>query len=92
MIDREHGVKAIAVACGAAVLTLGYLAFESIFVSITGMPPIRRQQWGGECREEIGLNPACVLDFFRRYFSEDRAVLNEREVRCELGKLGQYVA
>ena len=25
MIDREHGVKAIAVACGAAVLTLGGL-------------------------------------------------------------------
>ena len=39
----------------ATALTLGYLAFESIFVGTAGIPPIHRQQWGGDCREEIGL-------------------------------------
>ena len=39
----------------AVVLTLGYLAVESISVSATGRPLIHREQWGGDCREEIGL-------------------------------------
>ena len=39
----------------AVVLTLGYLAYESIALVTTGLPPIHREQWGGECRIETGL-------------------------------------
>ena len=39
----------------AVVVTGGYLAFESIFVTVFGVPPIHHQQWGGDCSEEIGV-------------------------------------
>ena len=46
----------ILISLGIAVaLTLGYLAYESIALVTTGLPPIHREQWGGECRIETGL-------------------------------------